>query len=256
MLWSTVCAGNMRVPHLVKTPTMRHPCLIHALLPLSSFLLSYTYIPPIHVSYTLLLTSINQHGYRQAPRRGQFLRPRVAISKGTELGYMPTRFIQMIKSKPRQRRGRGGGAGKPAGAAGAGGARQRYAGSAPAGNTNVNTKVNAKINQAATKPVGGDATKIIISNLPNDVTEPAVRVCLYTSSYGSVESDLREGAADILQDLMQSTVGPVRTVQMAYNAKGQSTGVATVLFKNRGDGNKAYGACKLIPPHSIADTAD
>ena len=45
---------------------------------------------------------------------------------------------------------------------------------------------------------------------------------------------------------MQSTVGPVKGVQMAYNARGQSTGVATVIFKNRGDGNKAHGACKLI----------
>lgn len=46
---------------------------------------------------------------------------------------------------------------------------------------------------------------------------------------------------------MQSTVGPVKGVQMAYNARGQSTGVATVIFKNRGDGNKAHGACKLTP---------
>lgn len=83
----------------------------------------------------------------------------------------------MIKAKPRQRRGRGGGA-KPASAPAAGGgggagARQRYAGNAPA-----NAKVNAKINQAAQKPVGGDAVKVIISNLPSDVTEAAMRVCL------------------------------------------------------------------------------
>lgn len=45
---------------------------------------------------------------------------------------------------------------------------------------------------------------------------------------------------------MQSTVGPVKGVQMAYNARGQSTGTATVIFKNRGDGNKAHGACKLL----------
>jgi hypothetical protein len=50
---------------------------------------------------------------------------------------------------------------------------------------------------------------------------------------------------------MQSTVGPVKGVQMAYNARGQSTGVATVIFKNRGDGNKAHGACKLIEPLQI-----
>lgn len=64
-----------------------------------------------------------------------------------------------------------------------------------------------------------DASKIIISNLPNDVTEAAVR------------------------DLMQSTVGPVRTVQMSYTAAGKSTGVATVLFKNKGDANKAHSTC-------------
>lgn len=82
----------------------------------------------------------------------------------------------MIKAKPRQRRGRGGGA-KPAGAAAAGGARQRYAGNAPAAN-NGTAKVNTKINQAAQKPLGGDAVKVIISNLPSDVSEAAVRVRL------------------------------------------------------------------------------
>lgn len=53
-----------------------------------------------------------------------------------------------------------------------------------------------------------------------DVTEPAVR------------------------DLMQSTVGPVRTVQMSYTSTGKSTGVATVLFKNKGDANKAHATCE------------
>jgi THO complex subunit 4 len=88
----------------------------------------------------------------------------------------------MIKSKPRQRKGGRGGsrsasAGAPAsGGAGAGGARQRYASNTPTGNK----QVNAKINQAAQKPLGGDATKVIISNLPMDVTEAAVRVCLFS----------------------------------------------------------------------------
>ena len=82
----------------------------------------------------------------------------------------------MIKAKPRQRKGGRGGsrsasAGAPAPAAG--GARQRYANNVP----NANKNVNAKINQAAQKPLGGDAVKVIISNLPNDVTEAAVRVC-------------------------------------------------------------------------------
>lgn len=87
----------------------------------------------------------------------------------------------MIKAKPRQRKGGRGGsrsvsAGAPAPASGAGGARQRYASNVPNGNKNV----NAKINQAAQKPLGGDAVKVIISNLPNDVTEAAVRVCPFS----------------------------------------------------------------------------
>jgi hypothetical protein len=46
------------------------------------------------------------------------------------------------------------------------------------------------------------------------------------------------------QDLMQSTVGPVRIVQMNYTANGKSTGQATIVFKNRGDANKAHAACE------------
>jgi THO complex subunit 4 len=45
---------------------------------------------------------------------------------------------------------------------------------------------------------------------------------------------------------MQSTVGPVKSVQMVYTATGKSTGQATVLFKNKGDGNKAHAACEFI----------
>jgi THO complex subunit 4 len=81
----------------------------------------------------------------------------------------------MIKAKPRQRKGgRGGARGGAAPAPAAGGARQRYASNVP----NANKNVNAKINQAAQKPIGGDAVKVIISNLPQDVTEAAVRVCI------------------------------------------------------------------------------
>ncbi|RXK41102.1 hypothetical protein M231_01505 [Tremella mesenterica] len=68
------------------------------------------------------------------------------------------------------------------------------------------------------RPVGAEASKIIISNLPGDVNEAAVR------------------------DLMQSTVGPVKSVQLHYTSAGKSTGVATVLFRNKGDGNKAHAA--------------
>lgn len=45
---------------------------------------------------------------------------------------------------------------------------------------------------------------------------------------------------------MQSTVGPVKSVQMSYTATGKSTGIATVVFKNKGDARKAHASCKSI----------
>jgi len=45
---------------------------------------------------------------------------------------------------------------------------------------------------------------------------------------------------------MQSTVGPVKSVQMSYNAQGKTTGVATVLFRNKGDAHKAHASCESI----------
>ncbi|WWC63360.1 uncharacterized protein I303_105960 [Kwoniella dejecticola CBS 10117] len=87
---------------------------------------------------------------------------------------------EIISAKPKVRRGgkRGGGAAAPS-------ARARYASTVP--------KAAAQA-AAPAKPLTAEAIKIIISNLPQDVTEAAVR------------------------DLMQSTVGPVRTVQMSYNS--------------------------------------
>ncbi|BEI86225.1 hypothetical protein CcaverHIS002_0605120 [Cutaneotrichosporon cavernicola] len=127
---------------------------------------------------------------------------------------------EMIAAKPRGRRGgRGRGASsasapsRDAAPRGAAGARARYSGSAP---RNVSQTQRAAVVPAANKPVTADATKIIISNLPTDVTEAQVR------------------------DLMQSTVGPVRALHMAYTASGKSSGSATVIFKNRGDANKAH----------------
>jgi THO complex subunit 4 len=143
----------------------------------------------------------------------------------------------MISAKPRGRRGpRGGGRGAASGGAapareaaprGAAGARARYSGSAP---RNASQTQRAAAAPAAGKPITADATKIIISNLPTDVTEPQVR------------------------DLMQSTVGPVRSLHMAYTANGKSTGTATVIFKNRGDANKAHASCKW--PRKAALTPD
>lgn len=127
---------------------------------------------------------------------------------------------QIIAAKPRARRARapraGGAGGAGAGGAGAaaGGARARYAGAAP---KSASAKQSARAAAPVpAKPITADAQKIIISNLPADVTDAAVR------------------------DLMQSTVGPVRSVHLSYTSTGKSTGVATVLFKNKGDANKAH----------------
>lgn len=46
---------------------------------------------------------------------------------------------------------------------------------------------------------------------------------------------------------MQSTIGPVKSVQMTYNSSGKSIGSATVLFRNKGDANKAYTSCMYHP---------
>ncbi|KAK1927238.1 hypothetical protein DB88DRAFT_477337 [Papiliotrema laurentii] len=110
---------------------------------------------------------------------------------------------EIIASKPRTRRG---GRGGPRGGS-ASSTRARYA-----------TTVPKAAAPPAVKPIAAEASKIIISNLPNDVTEAAVR------------------------DLMQSTIGPVKSVQMTYTATGKSTGSATVLFRNKGDANKAYAS--------------
>ncbi|KAK9465716.1 hypothetical protein V1512DRAFT_265228 [Lipomyces arxii] len=58
--------------------------------------------------------------------------------------------------------------------------------------------------------------KIIISNLPLDVEENAIK------DYFAVE------------------IGPVRKCTLNYNAKGQSTGVVTMVFQKAGDAQRAW----------------
>jgi hypothetical protein len=71
---------------------------------------------------------------------------------------------ELIAAKPRARRGgRGGRAPQST-------ARTRYAGAVP--------KAASQPTRAAAKPIAADASKVIISNLPADVTEAAVRVSL------------------------------------------------------------------------------
>jgi len=58
--------------------------------------------------------------------------------------------------------------------------------------------------------------KIVVSNLPQDVNEAQVK------------------------ELFQTTVGPLREVNLHYDSNGRSKGVASVIFQKKGDGNKAY----------------
>ena len=44
----------------------------------------------------------------------------------------------------------------------------------------------------------------------------------------------------IYQELFISTVGPLRDVNLHYDAKGNSKGSASVSFSRKGDGNKAF----------------
>lgn len=63
---------------------------------------------------------------------------------------------------------------------------------------------------------GAQGSKVIVSNLPMDVTEAQVK------------------------ELFSTTIGPLRRVLMSYRANGQSTGVVTVEFQRAEDANRAY----------------
>ncbi|GAA5834735.1 hypothetical protein JCM9279_007093 [Rhodotorula babjevae] len=67
---------------------------------------------------------------------------------------------------------------------------------------------------ATSSPHVGD--KIIVSNLPTDVDERQIK------------------------ELFATTVGPVRTVSLSYNAQGHSKGVATVQFNKYEHATSAY----------------
>ncbi|EGG09296.1 uncharacterized protein MELLADRAFT_71269 [Melampsora larici-populina 98AG31] len=62
----------------------------------------------------------------------------------------------------------------------------------------------------------GQGSKIIVSNLPTDVTENQIR------------------------ELFSTTVGPVMKVALSYDNRGQSKGTAQVEFKRNDDATKAF----------------
>ncbi|KZT23605.1 hypothetical protein NEOLEDRAFT_1069231 [Neolentinus lepideus HHB14362 ss-1] len=89
---------------------------------------------------------------------------------------------------------------------------------APAAAATPATKAARKVAAAAATPKAKPqpSDKIIVSNLPLDVTEAQIK------------------------ELFHSTVGPLRTVQLNYDASGRSKGIATVHFQRQGDGTKAF----------------
>ncbi|KAF8483295.1 hypothetical protein DFH94DRAFT_720723 [Russula ochroleuca] len=83
-------------------------------------------------------------------------------------------------------------------------------GTSPAAKARIVTAT--KTTGAAPQPI----EKIVVSNLPPDVNEAQVK------------------------ELFQTTVGPLREVNLHYDANGRSKGAASVIFQKKGDGNKAY----------------
>lgn len=45
------------------------------------------------------------------------------------------------------------------------------------------------------------------------------------------------------QELMTTTVGQVKVVELAYDNKGKSKGIATVIFRQKGSAQKAFEQC-------------
>ena len=96
---------------------------------------------------------------------------------------------------------------------------------------------NAAVAGKPAAPVAAQsADKIMVSGLPDDVNESQIRVCTICRSCFLIVADSK------LQELFTTTVGPLKNIQLHYNAGGRWNGSATVLFSRKGDGAKAYEA--------------
>lgn len=141
----------------------RHILLIHPIT------LSITFITPINQQNDF------QNGHWPTPRWGSFATSprRLLIATRSHAIHW---FQQIIATKAKPRRPRQGGAGArrggtASGATGATGARARYASTVPK-------------TVAAPQPFSAEVFKIIISNLPSDVTDAAVRVSARVLCFG------------------------------------------------------------------------
>ncbi|SOV02691.1 related to YRA1 - RNA annealing protein [Ustilago sp. UG-2017a] len=133
------------------------------------------------------------------------------------LSFLSTALDEIISARPKktgagrnsQRGRRGGRAGRPSAKAAAVGAGAQNAAVIAASNRNKPPVVIPGRS-------GNTGSKIILSNLPLDVTEAQVK------------------------ELFATTIGPLRKVAMSYRANGQSTGVCTVEYQRADDAARAY----------------
>lgn len=79
--------------------------------------------------------------------------------------------------------------------------------------------------------------KIVISGLPTDVDKPQVEVRSETAwpLGASLTSPL-----PVSQELMKTTIGPIKSCNLSYDSRGQFIGVATILFKKAENATRAY----------------
>ncbi|KTW30175.1 hypothetical protein T552_00652 [Pneumocystis carinii B80] len=84
------------------------------------------------------------------------------------------------------------------------------------GTRKITQIVSATTAAAAIQAVMEEGSKIIVSNLPSDVTEAQIK------------------------DLFSKSIGPTRRCFLSYGPNGQSKGIATVIFQRKADASRAY----------------
>ncbi|KAI5804138.1 hypothetical protein DFH27DRAFT_524569 [Peziza echinospora] len=110
-------------------------------------------------------------------------------------------------------------AGKRGGPSSVGGVQKKRPQRAAAAKAQVAVTQNTTRGASRAVPTGpsskGDASKIIVSNLPYDVTE------------------------QMIKEYFSKVVGSVKTCSLSYGPNGQSRGIATISFHKSGDAEKA-----------------
>jgi len=99
------------------------------------------------------------------------------------------------------------------GAAPASGGRVKYSGSVP---SQTRQSGAATALSVATSKLPSNAGKIIVSGLPEDVTEPQIK------------------------ELFAETIGPIKLATLAFNSRGKSIGTATIEFRDPKNAGKAF----------------